>query len=284
MAGMKNVLNQLIQLQELDFALTEGRAATTKMPLTQLEEAVAKSLRKLPEELADRYQRLRKRYPLAVVPIVAGACAPCGMVVPVALVQAVKLGEQLQTCPHCGRFLYFPETLAKQPKKAVSRLDDDRPSPVGIARFSAANLMVPKLAATTREEAIAELAQTLAVQGYIENAGTVTELALKREAVIGTAVEHGLAFPHVRDVEGGGLTLALGLREKGLDFGAADGKLTKIVFLIVIPTPATAFYLRVLAGLVKTFSETEVRKALFECETPAALWKVVTKLTRQTIP
>jgi mannitol/fructose-specific phosphotransferase system IIA component (Ntr-type) len=206
------------------------------------------------------------------------------MVVPVALVHAVKLGEELQTCPHCGRFLYLPETLAKQPKKNVSHIDDDRPMPVGIARFSSAQLMAPKLAATTRKEAISELAQTLATNGYIENADTVTELALRREAVIGTAVEHGLAFPHVRDVEGGGLTLALGLKEKSLDFEAPDGKLTKIIFLIVIPSPATAFYLRLLAGLVKTFSETEARKALLECETPAQVWKSLTKLTRQTIP
>jgi mannitol/fructose-specific phosphotransferase system IIA component (Ntr-type) len=282
---MKNVLNQLIQLQELDFALSEGKAAATKMPLTQLEEAITKIQKKLPEELAERYQRLRKRYPLAVVPLVGGACGPCGMVVPVALVQAVKVGEQLQTCPHCGRFLYLPETMAKQAKRTAPRTDEEgRPSPVGIARFSSAQLMAPKLAATTREEAIAELAQTLAKQGYIENADVVTDLALKREAIIGTAVEHGLAFPHVRDVEGGGLTLALGLKEKGLDFGAPDGKLTKIVFLIVIPSPASAFYLRLLAGLVKTFGESDARKAMLECTTPAQMWKALTKLTRLTIP
>ena len=282
---MKNVLNQLIQLQELDFALTEGNASATKMPLTQLEEAVAKSLKKLPEEIAERYQRLRKRVPLAVVPIVNGVCAPCGMMVPVALVQAVKLGDALQTCPNCGRFLYLPETLAKQPKKIVSRVDEEsRPATLGIARFSATNLMVPKLAATTREEAIAELAQTLAKEGYIENADVVTELALRREAIISTAVTHGLALPHVRDVEGGGLTLAVGLKEKGLDFGAPDGKLTKIIFLIVIPTPATAFYLRLLAGVVKTFNEAEARKTLLDCETPAQMWKALTKLTRLTVP
>jgi mannitol/fructose-specific phosphotransferase system IIA component (Ntr-type) len=282
---MKNVLNQLIQLQELDFALAEGKVSAAKMPLTQLEESIAKSLKKLPEEVADRYQRLRKRYPLAVVPVVANACAPCGMVLPVALVNDVKAGAPLQTCPHCGRFLYWPETVAKQPKKQVSQtLAEERPATVGIARFSAANLMVPKLAATTREEAIAELAKTLETQGYIENAEAVTEIALRREAIVSTAVEHALAFPHVRDVEGGGLTLALGLKEKGIDFGASDEKLTKIVFLIVIPTPATAFYLRLLAGLVKTFSEAETRKALLECETPAQLWKALTKLTRTTIP
>lgn len=282
---MKNVLNQLIQLQELDFALTEGKASSSKMPLAQLEEAVAKSLKKLPEEVAERYRRLRLRLPLAVVPVTNGSCAPCGMVLPVAVVHAVKAGDQLQTCPHCGRFLFMPETVAKQAKKTESRVDvESRPATVGIARFSSASLMVPKLAATTREEAIAELAETLASNGYTEKASAVTELALRREAIISTAVEHGLAFPHVRDAEGGGLTLALGLKEKGLDFGAPDGKLTKIVFLIVIPTPATAFYLRLLAGLVKTFAETDARKALLECETPAQMWKTLTKLTRLTIP
>lgn len=281
---MKNVLNQLIQLQELDFALSEGKASSTKMPLAQLEDSIAKILKKLPEDIAQRYQRLRKRYPLAVVPLAGNTCAPCGMVVPIALVQAVKACEQLQTCPHCGRFLYLPETVARRSPTAASQLNGERPVAAGIARFSSVRLMVPKLAASTREEAIAELAQTLAREGYIENADVVTDLALKREAIIGTAVEHGLAFPHVRDVEGGGLTLALGLKEKGLDFGAPDGKLTKIIFLIVIPTPATAFYLRLLAGLVKTFSETEARRALLECETAAQMWKTLTRLTRTTIP
>jgi mannitol/fructose-specific phosphotransferase system IIA component (Ntr-type) len=214
---------------------------------------------------------------------VSGGCSPCGMVVPVALVQAVKTCEALQTCPNCGRYLYFPETLARQPRKAGPR-GVDRPVAAGIGRFSGMNLMLPKLAATTREEAIAELAQALAAGGYIENAQTVTDLALRREAIVSTAVDHGLAFPHVREVEGGGLTLALGLKEKGLQFGATDEKLTKIIFLIVIPAPTTAFYLRLLAGLVKTFSETDARKALFECDKPEDLWKALTKLTRTTVP
>jgi mannitol/fructose-specific phosphotransferase system IIA component (Ntr-type) len=198
-------------------------------------------------------------------------------------VNSVKAGEALQTCPHCGRFLYFPETIARQPKKTSSHIEE-RPAAAGIARFSSASLMLPKLAATTREEAIAELSQALAQNGYIENAATVTDLALRREAIVSTAVEHGIAFPHVRDVEGGGLTLALGLKEKGINFGAPDEKLTKIVFLLVIPMPAAGFYLRLLAGLVKTYSETEERKALLECDTAAAMWKTLIKQTRLTVP
>ena len=144
--------------------------------------------------------------------------------------------------------------------------------------------MVPKLAATTREEVVSELAQVLAAGEFIEDAATVTELALRREAIVSTAVEHGLAFPHVRDVEGGGLTFAVGMKEKGISFGEHEGHLSKMFFFIVIPTPATAFYLRLLAGLVRTFDSADARKALLECEKPDQMWKTLVKLTRETIP
>jgi mannitol/fructose-specific phosphotransferase system IIA component (Ntr-type) len=143
--------------------------------------------------------------------------------------------------------------------------------------------MVPKLAATTREEVIGELAKLMGDGGFVEDAATVTELALRREAIVSTAVEHGLAFPHVRDVEGGGLTFAVGLKEKGIKFGAHEDHLSKIFFFIVLPTPATAFYLRLLAGMVRTFESTEARKELLDCDTPEQMWKTLIKLTKSTV-
>lgn len=276
---MKSILNQLIQLQELNFAKEEQKASKSKMPLTQLEKSIAEIRAQLPPEVAERYDRLQKHYPLAVIPLAHGSCSRCGLAVPAALVNAVKAGEQLQNCPHCGRFLYLPDTVVRQLKKQKI----ERPVQTGIARFSDMNLMVPKLAAATREDIIGELAKVLGENGFIEDAATVTEMALRREAIVSTAMEHGLAFPHVRDVEGGGLTFAVGLKERGIDFGAVDDHLSKIFFFIVIPTPATAFYLRLLAGLVRTFESTEARKALLDCDDSEAMWKTLTKLTRETI-
>jgi mannitol/fructose-specific phosphotransferase system IIA component (Ntr-type) len=278
---MKNVLNQLIQLQELTFAMEEQKASGSKMPRALLEKAIAEIRAQLPEEVAERYDRLQKRYPLAVVPLAHGSCSRCGLAVPAAVVNAAKASEQLQNCPHCGRFLYYPDTVARQPKK---KHDVERPPEAGVARFSAPSLMIPKLAGSTPEEVIGELAKALGDGGFVEDAATVTELALRREAIVSTAVEHGLAFPHVRDVEGGGLTFALGLKENGVEFGAPDGHLSKIFFFIVIPTPATAFYLRLLAGLVRTFEASEARKALLECDKPEQMWKSLASLTRETIP
>ena len=278
---MNNLLNQLIQLQELTFAKEEQRASGTKMPLAQLEKAIIEIRAQLPPEVSDRYDRLQKRYPLAVVPLAHGSCSRCGLAVPAQVVNAAKAGESLQNCPHCGRYLYFPATVARQPKR---KIDPDKPAPAGIARFSAPSLMIPRLNATTPAEVVGELTKLLSDGGFIVEPATMSDHALRREAIVSTAVEHGLAFPHVRDVEGGGLTFAVGLKPKGLAFGAPGEHLSKIFFFIVIPTPATAFYLRLLAGLVRTFESAESRNALLECEKPELMWKTLTKLTRETIP
>src|SRR5260221_9414101 len=155
---MKSILNQLIQLQELNFAKEEQKASNSQMPLAQLEKSIAKIRGQLPPDVADRYDRLQKRYPLAVIPLAHGNCSRCGLAVPANVVNAAKAGEQLQYCPHCGRFLFFPDTIARTPKK---KYEGNRPVQVGIARFSAANLMVPKLAAKTPEKAIRALAKAL---------------------------------------------------------------------------------------------------------------------------
>ena len=89
---MNNILNQLIQLQELNLAKEEQKAASSKLPLEQLEKAVANIRAQLPAEIADRYDRLQKRFPVAVVPLAHGNCSRCGLAVPAQVVNAAKAG------------------------------------------------------------------------------------------------------------------------------------------------------------------------------------------------
>jgi PTS system fructose-specific IIC component len=143
--------------------------------------------------------------------------------------------------------------------------------------------MVPRLQATDKEGAIRELAEAMREADFIDSADKLVEESLRREAILSTAVEHGLAFPHVRHVEGGGLTLALGVSPKGLKFDGPSRSLTRMIFLLVIPTAASAFYLKLLSGLTETFMDADARKALMAETEPEKLWKVLTKVTRSTI-
>src|SRR5437016_13614039 len=110
---MKNILNQLIQLQELNFALAEQKASNSQMPLAQLEEAIAEVIKQLPPATAERYRRLQERYPLAVTPLMHSTCSQCGLTVPPAVFKSVRAGEQIQSCRTCGRFLYLPAPVCR---------------------------------------------------------------------------------------------------------------------------------------------------------------------------
>lgn len=277
--SMHKTINHLIQLQELTIARSQQEAMTPGTQLAQLETAIQTLLGELPVKTASQFQRLEKKGHLAIVPIANGVCSACGMSLPVSLVHAVHAADAIYHCPSCARLLYYPEA---SPRHVGRRKRRSEPPKAGIERFSSQELMVPRLSATTREEAIAELCSKLEVEGFVDDGDRLQEEALKREAIITTAVEHGLAFPHVRGVEGGGLTLALGVSRKGIKFGAPRG-LTRIVFFMVIPTAASAFYLKLLSGLVQTFQKEESREKLLEAETPEQLWKALVRVTKSTI-
>lgn len=275
---MQRWINHLIQLQDLIFAL-EQQQASNQSRLESLETSIQTLQAELPDEIRTHFVKMSKKGHLAIVPIANGVCSACGMAIPVSQVHAVHAADRIYHCPSCARFLFYqtaaPRRLSKQ------RLRSE-PAQVGLARFSSPALMIPQLTGSDRESVLAEMSERMQSEGFIDNAARLTEEALKREALASTAVDHGLAFPHVRGVEGGGLTLALGVSRKGVRFGAAKN-LTRLVFFMVIPTAASAFYLRLLSGLTQSFRDEEARDALFKTETAEDLWKALTKITRQTI-
>jgi mannitol/fructose-specific phosphotransferase system IIA component (Ntr-type) len=279
---MQAIVNHLVQLQELVLIRDEQKVHSggERTPhLEELDKSIAAMASQLPDDLRGQFERLAKKERTAMAPISNGVCAACGMMLPISLVQAVRMLREIHSCPNCARILYCPETGAKRVSKQESRL---APPKVGVSRFSAEGLMVPKLAARTFEGAIGELAKVMEAGGFVERADMLVEPALRREAIVSTVVDHGLAFPHVRGIEGGGLALALGISREGIK--APDGNAAaKIIFFLVIPTAASAFYLKLLAGLTETFRKEEARKAILSEKEQEGLWKQLVKQTRSTI-
>jgi mannitol/fructose-specific phosphotransferase system IIA component (Ntr-type) len=203
------------------------------------------------------------------------------MALPVSLVYEVRAGDKILTCPNCARILFCPPRST--PRRIAQRQRRFAPAKVGVARFSAPTLMLPHVKATSRDDLIALLAQRLEENEFVDSAELLNEEALRREAIMSTAVEHGLAFPHVRGVEGGGLTLALATSKKGIRFNSEARGLTRIVFFVVIPTAASAFYLKLLAGLTESCQKKENREKILKAETEDKLWKALLTTTRTTV-
>lgn len=278
---MDRILNQLIQLQELNFVLSEQRTLVPKFRLTDLENSVKALIANLPPEIATLYRSLQERHQAAVVPEANGTCSGCGISMPTSLAAEIRTGKGIQQCSNCRRILYHLEGAPRQLKRRLERTGRPR---AGVVRFSSKELMFPRIEAEDRDDAISELIQLMASKGFVENPESLLTAALRRESIISTSLDHGLAFPHVRGVEGGGLTFSLGLKKQGLRFDRSKGRLTRIIFFIVIPSAASVFYLQLLSGLIETFREDSARKKLLACKTSEQMWTMLNTLTQKTIP
>ena len=276
---MQSLINHLNQLQELVLIRDEHRTTGDGSHMERLNDSIDQLTDKLPPEVKSLYQRLYKKDHIVMAPMYNGCCAICGMRMPISQVQAVRLCKQIQNCPSCARILFEESDAPRWVGETPSRTE---PRKSGISRFSAESLMVPDLKAATGQEAIAELATVMEQMNFVSGVDKLVQSALEREAVLSTAMENGLAFPHVRGVEGGGLTMALGVSKKGVKFDDA-GNVVNIVFFITIPTAVSAFYLRLMSGLTETFLKEQNREALLLATTPEQLWKALTKATRFSI-
>ena len=274
---MKSQINILRQLQELVLTRDEHHQTGDGSHLDALNDSIDEMQKKLEPQVAGLYDRLYKKNHIVISAMTNNCCAVCGMQVPIAQGQQVRLAQHLVTCSSCGRILFAADEDAA--KNVSEPQDRDNPK-TGISRFSAEELMVVDLDAKTREEAIQALADAMEKGKFIANADSLVTAALERESVLSTAMEGGLAFPHVRGVEGGGLTLAMGVSKKGVKW---EGETVNIVFLSAIPVAVSAFYLRLMAGLTQAFSKEANRKAALEAKDAAALWKVLQKATRTTV-
>ena len=274
---MKSQINTLRQLQELVLTRDEHNQTGDGSHLDALNDSIDALQKKLEPQVAGLYARLYKRSHIVISAMVNNCCAVCGMQVPIAQGQQVRLCQHLVTCSSCGRILFAADEDAVVNTSEAP--DRDNPK-TGISRFSAEELMVCDLGSATREQAIAKLALAMEKHGFISSAENLVTAALEREGVLSTAMEGGLAFPHVRGVEGGGLTLAMGVSQEGIDW---DGEKVNMVFLSAIPVAVSAFYLRLMAGLAQSFAKEANRKAVLEAKDTATLWKALQKATRATV-
>ena len=277
---MKSQINLLNQIQELVLARDEHNQTGDGSRMDAFDDSIDSLVGKLEPQPRALYQRLYKKDHVVMTPMVNGCCAVCGMHLPISQVQQVRLAKTIQTCSSCGRMLFNEEGDA--PRSTAEKPARGEPRKTGINRFSAEDLVICDLKATQPSEAVRELAEVMAANKFVSNPAALTAAAMERESILSTAVGEELAFPHVRGVEGGGLTLALGVSRSGIVWDGSENKV-HLVFFSVIPTAVSAFYLRLMAMLMDAFSKQENREALKAAGTNAELWKAFLKATRYSV-
>lgn len=271
---MNSQIDILIKLQDLVIARDEHYSHGDGSQIDRLTEEIEK----LKEELDDRsrllFDRIYKRNHLVLAQVVNGCCSGCGMGVPVSLAQMIKRREHLVACQACGRVLYDDGSTV-----VLSKRSDEEPK-VGLERFATPEMMVASLSGKEPETAIYELAARMEKAKRVHDAAAITDGALQREGILSTAMDGGIALPHVRGVENSLPAVAIGISKDGIKWDE-EGHIVHIVSLASIPVSGSAFYMNLTANILKVFDDEKVRKEVIASETDAALWKLIEKKLRK---
>ncbi|MGD8542836.1 MAG: cation:proton antiporter [Desulfobacteraceae bacterium] len=120
--------------------------------------------------------------------------------------------------------------------------------------FLSPRLFLRELGATTRREVIHEMtAAACEVAGL--DADAVEKAVWDREEALSTGIGNGVAIPHAR-LEGLRESLVVvGISKTGVDFDAPDGKLAKVIFLVLTPGDAPGDQLRIAAEIAGLFRD-----------------------------
>jgi len=129
---------------------------------------------------------------------------------------------------------------------------------------------VPFLAGQDRAQVIRGLAQVTAPVAGLDTS-ELTDAVLAREAIMPTGVGQGIAIPHARMPGLAAPIVALGLSNTGVDFGAPDGELARLVVLVVTPEHDDLIQIELLAEIARTFQHGETRRAVAHARSFAEL-------------
>ncbi len=151
-----------------------------------------------------------------------------------------------------------------------------------IAGLMKRELVCLDLAAVTRDRVLEELVALVDDDGLLVDRKAFLASLIEREELLSTALAHGVAVPHARTVPKGLFrhpVVAVARSLQGVAFGAPDGKLTHLFFMICPPDDAA--HLRLLGRVASMLRGPEVIAALMRARSPEAMIRIIEQEERR---
>jgi mannitol/fructose-specific phosphotransferase system IIA component (Ntr-type) len=153
------------------------------------------------------------------------------------------------------------------------RLQGDRS--LQIIDFLNAEVIIPRIKATSKAGALEELVDRLAQTCGVEDVQGLLEVIQAREDICSTAIGEGVAIPHGKFPGVKRVFAAFARSQEGIDFDAPDGQPTHFFFLLVAPEGSTSEHLNALARVSKLIKDPLLRERLMEVTTPEEIMAVI---------
>ena len=133
-----------------------------------------------------------------------------------------------------------------------------------------------ELNASGRDEAIRELVGLLHARHRLRNVEDVVQVVLEREQKMSTSLENGIAVPHGKVASVDRVLVAVGLKQKGIDFKSADGQPSKIIILILSSATQSGPHVRCLAEIGRLLQSEVNRKKILAAKDAETVLRLMT--------
>lgn len=136
--------------------------------------------------------------------------------------------------------------------------------------------------ASSKEEVINNLIDSLKDNPHVKDIEALRQAVFAREAQASTGIADGVALPHAKCAAVDRTLIAVAKLEQPVDFAAADGKPTDLVFLIASPDDGNA-HLELIGRLGIILNNPQEREAIRGCSDSYILLETVQKAEKSLV-
>lgn len=123
-----------------------------------------------------------------------------------------------------------------------------------------------ELTATTKQQVFEELVGMLDKAGKLADKEQFLADLWARENIGNTGFEEGIAIPHAKSCAVAKPAVAIGISRSGIDYGAEDGELSDVFFMLASPDGDDHHHIEVLAQLSSKLIEPEFIEQLKQAQ------------------
>lgn len=148
---------------------------------------------------------------------------------------------------------------------------------IDIGSFLLKNAIIMDLKGKTKWDVIRELCEkTAAVENNLE-VKTLIDAVQKREEIMGTGFEQGLAVPHCRISAINAPLIVFGRSAAGIDWDSRDGILTHFVFLILTPEKKDDLQIQILSAIARCMLKPNFRDQITSAGDPETIFNLLSE-------
>ena len=135
----------------------------------------------------------------------------------------------------------------------------------------------PRMAATDKESAIAEMVDMVDAAGKLLDRDAMLTATLERESTRTTGIGNGLAIPHGKCPAVKELVMAMGKPAQPLEFNSIDGKPVDIIIFLASPPEKTGPHIQALAQISRLMTDPAFCDALAAAQTADEMLSLISE-------